>query len=133
MVGKIEGVQSLATVKVYDRADEFRIELIGRFAGDCVEEIANTWKSALTETSPRRFTVDISRLSSYDAAGRTLLHEMQQHGMQFAAGTPQSLVFLGEISTPLRRGPALLREAVPLRKTSEPTKTALLRAVAAGE
>ncbi len=53
----------MGTVKVHDRADEFRIEIVGRFAGESVHEIAVAWKKAL-RGGWRRFTVDISRLSA---------------------------------------------------------------------
>ncbi len=109
----------MATVKVYDRADEFRIEVVGRFAGECVDDMCGTWKNALIEAGQRRFTIDISRLTSYDVAARKLLQEMYHHGMQFAAGTPLSLVFLNEISAPPRRGPALVQEARPSRRGNQ--------------
>lgn len=121
----------MATVKVYDRADEFRIDIAGRFAGECVDDICKTWKNALLEAGPRRFTTDISRLSGYDLEGRKLLQEMYHHGMQFAAGTPLSLVFLNEISAPPRRGPAVTQEARPNRRQSE-DKTLLAPAIAVG-
>ncbi|MBV8070212.1 MAG: hypothetical protein JO270_09940 [Acidobacteriaceae bacterium] len=100
------------TVKIHDRADEFRIELIGKFSGEIVNEVASNWKEALADTLPRKCTVDISRLTSYDGAGRKLLREMYQHGTQFAAGNPVALTFLNEISTSERRRPALV-QALP--------------------
>ncbi len=97
------------TFAVHDRADEFRIELIGKFSGEIVEAVASSWKNALADTLVRRLMVDISRLSGYDHAGRRLLHQMYQHGTQFAAGNPVALAFLNEISIPERRGPASLQ------------------------
>ncbi len=99
----------MATIKIHDKADELRIEITGRFAGDVIGEVSSCWKTALQSASPRRFTVDISRLSGYDNAGCKLLAKMYRHGVQFAAATPLSLVFLNEISVPLRRTPALVR------------------------
>ena len=103
----------MATIKIHDRADEFRIEIAGKFSGDVVNDAAAHWKSALREHPPRRFKVDISRLSGYDYAGCKLLSKMYHHGAQFAAATPLSLVFLNEISLPLRRTPALVRTMTP--------------------
>lgn len=122
----------MATVKVYDRADEFRIDIAGRFAGECVEDIGRAWKNALLEAGPRRFTTDISRLSGYDLGGRKLLQEMYHHGMQFAAGTALSLVFLNEISAPPRRGPALTREARSNRQENQ-ANAAFVPGIAAGQ
>jgi hypothetical protein len=105
----------LATFKIYDRTDEFRVELIGLFAGACVHELRSTWQNALRNTHSPQFTVDLAHISGCDADGRKLLKEMHQHGAQFAAGTPEALVFLREISTPVRRGPALVQAVRPAR------------------
>lgn len=123
----------MATIKIYDRANEFRIEIIGRFSGDSVDEVMGAWKSALVETLPRTLTVDITRLTSYDTAGCLALREMHRHGTQFSAGTPLSLVFLSEISTTPRRGPAVVQEA-PLgrRKSESESSRPHVRAIAAG-
>ena len=88
----------VATYKITDRGDEFRIEIIGRFAGDGVPEVKQSWHAALSEAAYRRLTVDISRLTGYDSAARKLLVEMYRHGTEFAARTPSSLVFLSEIA-----------------------------------
>lgn len=113
----------MATIKIHDRADEFRIEITGKFSGDIVNEAAAHWKDALHETPPRRFTVDISRLSGYDYPGCKLLSQMYHHGAQFAAATPLSLVFLSEISKPSRR-PAAVRTLTPVdAKQDENVKT----------
>jgi hypothetical protein len=121
----------VATVKIYDRAGEFRIEIAGRFAGECVHEIRATWKNALQEIGNRRFTVDISRMTSYDAPGRKLLHDMYRHGTQIAAATPLSLALLNEISAPARRGPAAVHEVATSRPEKESKLSARQRAVGA--
>jgi hypothetical protein len=132
MLQEVEG-GGVATVKIYDRAHEFRIEIAGRLGGDCVTEVETAWKSALLEPSPRRFTVDISRLNGFDNNGRRLLRDMYQHGTQFSAGTPLSLVFLNEISSPARRGgPALVQGPLPNRKEDKDKTHPLVRRMAAG-
>ncbi|HEY7302777.1 MAG TPA: hypothetical protein VH601_01580 [Bryobacteraceae bacterium] len=111
----------MATIKIHDRADEFRIEIAGKFSGHIVDEAAAHWKDALHEIPPRRFTVDISRLSGYDFPGCKLLNRMYHHGAQFAAATPLSLVFLSEISKPLRR-PAAVRTLAPVEMKQDETQ-----------
>lgn len=123
----------MATIKIYDRANEYRVEIVGRFAGDSLNEVENAWKSALRETMPRQFTVDITRLTSYDNAGCLLLREMYRHGAQFAAGTPVSLVFLGELSKTPRRGPALVQEASPSRLKKQVETAPRVQAIASGQ
>jgi hypothetical protein len=116
-------------------ADEFRIGITGRFAGPGVKNIETAWKNALRVTAPLRYTVDISRMSGYDTAGRELLCEMYRHGTQFAAGTPSSLDFLAEISKALRRAPAMSATRDPVRITPEKQNASFppLRAFAAGK
>jgi ABC-type transporter Mla MlaB component len=120
------------TVKIHDRADEFRIELIGRFSGSIIDEVASSWKEVLADTSPRKCTVDISRLSGYDHAGRKLLREMYKHGTQFAAGNPVALTFLNEISLPERRGPAVVQSLPETNRQEDMRPLAVWRARAAG-
>lgn len=128
----------MATIKTHDKADEFRVEIAGRFAGGLIDEVAAYWSAALHETSRRKFTVDISRLTGYDHPGCKLLAKMYRHGAQFAAATPLSLVFLAEISLPQRRSPALVRTMTPADVkragvTKGETKPARARSAAAGE
>lgn len=121
----------MPTIKTHDGADELRIQIVGRFQAEAVNEVARLWRNVLSERPPRRCIVDISRISGYDPAGCRLLRDMYHHGTRIAAGTPQSLVFLSEISTPLRRGPALVRERpAPRRSAAQATD---FRPAAAGE
>lgn len=114
-------------LKIYDRAHEFRVEIHGKFAGSCVADVANAWRAALLETPSRTYAIDISNMVGYDSAGRKLLSEMCQHGMQIAARTPAALMFLAEISRPPRQGvsggngkPKLRKAAEPAAKKREP-------------
>ena len=114
----------MATYKIHDRTDEFRVDIIGRFAGGCVQEVRTAWQEALKKTLSRQVTVDLTRVSGYDVEGRILLRDMHRHGTQFGARTPEALVLLQEISTPLRRGPIVLQDllitdALPSRKEVE--------------
>ena len=106
----------MAVLNYYDGADEFRIEIAGNFVGACVHEVDYRWRLALSESSPRTLTVDISRLTAYENAGRKLLRHMHMygHGTKIAAANPDSLTFLGEITAVLNPVPAptLLRESV---------------------
>jgi hypothetical protein len=101
----------VATIKIHDRADQLRVEIVGKFAGDTVREVECVWRNALLESVPRHFTVDISRLSGYDAEGRKLLRDMCHRGTLLSAKTPLSLVFLSEISTAPQRRLAVVGES----------------------
>jgi ABC-type transporter Mla MlaB component len=121
----------VATFKFFDRADEFRIEIIGRLAADGVQEVRRAWEKALQQTGPRRLSIDITRLAGYDSAGRRLLAAMYRHGTDFAARTPNSLVFLNEIAN-TSRTPAPVITA-PVQRESKPSDRPQLRAMAAGQ
>jgi ABC-type transporter Mla MlaB component len=121
----------VATYKIFDWADEFRIEIVGRFTSDGVPEVRRSWEQALKDMASRRLSVDISRLSGYDPSGRRLLAEMYRHGTDFAARTPSSLVFLSEIANTPRTVGTLV--ASPAPKPQKRVAETPLRAFAAGQ
>jgi hypothetical protein len=87
----------VATLNFQDTATEFRVKIVGGFTGGVVAEVQRFWRTAANEEG-RRFAVDISTMAGYDAAGCALLRTMSRHGVKIVAGTPQSLIFLSEIS-----------------------------------
>ncbi len=93
----------MATVRVQEWANEVRIEILGRFAGECVAEVCHEWERRL-QASHQRLSVDISGLAGYDARGRKLLRDMYHHGMNFVGSTPDALAFLSEIAMPAKAG-----------------------------
>jgi ABC-type transporter Mla MlaB component len=88
---------TVAKLNFQDNATEFRIEIKGRFAGGAVEGVQRSWRNIANE-GEGRFAVDISGMASYDSAGCSLLRDMFRYGAKIVAGTPESLVFLSEIS-----------------------------------
>lgn len=120
----------MVSAKILDNADEFRVEVAGRFAGCVVDDVLYLWKAVLAEGDSRRFTVDITLLTGYDYAGCSLLSDMQKHGAHISAGSALSLVFLNEISGPQRKwGPSLVPKK-PRSQESEPKPRKELPAVA---
>jgi len=106
-----EQYKPVVNIKLRDNADEFRVEIAGRFAGGVVDDVLYIWKTVLVESDSRRFTIDITQMTGYDYAGCSLLSDMQRHGTHISAGSPLSLVFLNEISSPQRKpGPSLVRK-----------------------
>ena len=112
----------MATLLIHDYADELRLEITGKLSGDSVASISERWMSALPGSYHRKLTVDIGGLTGYDQAGRRLLRDMYEQGMTFSGGTPQTLVFLSEISKPLKPALVQAREteaatpAIPAKK-----------------
>lgn len=102
----------MATFKVIDEANQYRIEIIGKLAGLSTQDVEASWKHALDAKLQRPIVVDISRIDGYDRAGCSLLRKMHKHGTVIAASTTPSLVYLEEITTS-RRSTSPLQEAVP--------------------
>lgn len=101
----------MVSIKLSDNADEFRVEISGRFVGTVVDDVLYLWKSVVQDGNSRRFVIDITRLTGYDYAGCSLLTDMQKYGVHISAASALSLVFLNEISSPMRRfGPSLVRK-----------------------
>jgi hypothetical protein len=122
----------LPVIKIQDRAHEFRLTVEGRLAGEGVKEVASLWAAALAEALPRKITVDISLLTGYDAAGRKLLRQMELHGTDLAASTPESLFLLADATT-RRRGVTVMEPAVePIRPGRETAPKQLLVKTATG-
>lgn len=124
------------TIYISDQAEEFRIEITGRFADSSVGDAASAWKAALLVNTPRRISVDITRMTGYDRAGFLVLREMHVHGTHMAAGTPRSLLFLNQISSPARTlSPALINQDAHQAKRSSVKRVLTMpsRAVASGE
>jgi hypothetical protein len=89
----------MENLRVHDSCEEVRVEICGNFSGASVDEVQSTWTESQSDMFWRRFVIDISGLTGYDADGFHLLHEMHRHGALFAASTPNSLVFLEEITS----------------------------------
>ena len=117
----------MVNINIRDNADEFRVEVTGRFAGSVVDDVLYLWKTVLLESNSRRFTIDISQLNGYDYAGCTLLRDMHIHGAHISASTPLSLVFLNEISGPRKLGPALVRKLPQTDQAARPNKEKNIR------
>lgn len=122
---------SKMNLRISDKAEEFRIEIVGKFMASSVADAATAWKAALMDNIPRRISVDITRMTGYDHAGYVLLREMQAHGTHIGAGTAASLHFLSQISGPLKT--ALDDAARPPKRTASKLITMQQRATASGE
>jgi hypothetical protein len=112
----------VVSINIRDNGGEFRIEIAGNLAGSVVEDVLFAWSEALRENASRRIVVDITQLLDYDFEGRSLLQDMHRYGTQIAAASPQSLVFLNEISGPARLGLALVRKSPQKEPQSEESR-----------
>ena len=89
----------MESLQVLDGSDEVRVEICGRLAGSVLTQIQETWEASQSDLFWRRFVVDISSMTGYDAGGHEFLHRLHRFGAIFCAATPQSLDYLEEISS----------------------------------
>ncbi len=126
----------MGSIKIIDLAEQFRIEIEGRFSGDAVSEAARHWERALSQLNPRRVIIDISQLSGYDLEGSRLLRQMYRHGTHLSARNARALAFLDEISSPKLPGPTLVYKTEDETRRKGDSKAAakpLGRAAGAGK
>jgi hypothetical protein len=119
------------TLNIFDHAEEFRIEIAGRFSDSLVSNASEAWHSALSTNTPRRISVDITQMSGYDRAGYMLLREIYSHGSHIVAGTPHSLLFLSQISSSKPMLASVFEEAPRSRRKQ--LRSIQPRATASGE
>ncbi len=124
----------MVSIRIRDNADEFRVEIAGRFAGAVVDDVLYMWKAVQRVGDSRRFTIDITQLTGYDYAGCSLLTDMQTYGTRISAGSALSLVFLNEISgSKPKPGPTLVRKRPRLEESESRVAAFPLVSAAAGE
>lgn len=119
-------------IYIVDQAEEFRIEITGRFADSAVSNAAAAWKAALLVNTPRRISVDITRMTGYDRDGFLLLQNMHLHGTHIAAGTPRSLLFFNQISS-RRSQPVNKNDWSEKRPVHQPFMRVRVRSAATGD
>jgi ABC-type transporter Mla MlaB component len=90
------------SLQLEERADEVRVRISGALNGTSVEVLHRVWQRFMSDTFWRRFNVDLSGLTGYDAAGESLLQQLYNWGAIFCAPTPRALQFLQEISRPVK-------------------------------
>lgn len=128
-----EWTRAKLTLYISDQADEFRIEISGRFADSAVSDAAIAWQAALSLKTTRRISVDITRMTGYDRAGYQLLREIYLHGTHVVAGTPRSLLFLSQISASRPVVTSITEDSSRGKRNATRQMTGLHRAAASGE
>ncbi len=68
-----------------ERSRSTTIKLEGRLAGLWVPELERVWRTALDSPRAQCILVDLRGVSSFDAAGKELLAQIQQAGAEFLA------------------------------------------------
>jgi ABC-type transporter Mla MlaB component len=75
-------------ITLHDSADEFRMCLEGKLSGPWVSELRQCWQTASSTTQDRRSVLDLREVDFVDAAGESLLCDMNRAGVSIQVSTP---------------------------------------------
>ena len=86
----------------HDSAMMFRFVLQGELTGDGVKELEHAWTTARSILGTKTLVVEISGITSADAAGVELLFRMRETGARLnAALPPESAEFIRSMGIPV--------------------------------
>ncbi|HXK01136.1 MAG TPA: hypothetical protein VMS37_01965 [Verrucomicrobiae bacterium] len=90
-------------ITVHEESATWRLNLSGKLAGPWVTETENVWRSVLRSGKP--IEVDLNEVTGVDAAGRTLLALMHEHGAILRATGIEISALIAEVAAchPTRR------------------------------
>jgi hypothetical protein len=72
-------------ITTYDKPRTLMVRLEGKLSGPWVRELEECWRRALAGQSEPVLTIDLTEVTSVDAAGRACLEAMHHQGAEFIA------------------------------------------------
>ena len=101
---------------LHDSAATFRFVLRGELIGDHVAGLRHAWTTAQSILGTKELVVDLSGITSADAAGFEMLSAMRHSGARLIGASPTSAEFLTSLGVPAvapvcRRANAIVRLA----------------------
>jgi anti-anti-sigma regulatory factor len=94
-------------ITVHDRPEALTIQLEGRLAGSSVQVLHECWQNTLARPRQKNLCVDLTEVTSIDAAGRSYLATLHGEGVKFIASDCLTKDIVDEIT----RGPLHLSSA----------------------
>jgi hypothetical protein len=92
-------------ITVHDKPGALTFQLEGRLAGPWVRELEACWRSALATQREPILRVDLTGVTTIDAAGKTCLAAMHNQGAELVAADCLMKAVVAEITqTPLPDG-----------------------------
>jgi ABC-type transporter Mla MlaB component len=85
-------------ITVHDKPGALTFQLEGRLAGPWVRVLQECWQSSLTSQRRPMVRVDLTGVTSIDAAGRTCLAALHRQGAEFIAADPLTKSIVAEIT-----------------------------------
>jgi ABC-type transporter Mla MlaB component len=87
-------------ITVHDELGSLTFQLEGRLAGPWVRVLLECWQSTVTRQRQPIRRVDLTGVTSIDAAGRTCLAALHRQGAEFIAADCLTQSIVAEISQP---------------------------------
>ena len=85
-------------ITVHDTPGSLTFLLEGRLAGPWVQVLQECWQSALASQRQPTLRVDLTGVTSIDAAGRACLATLHRQGTEFIAADCLTRALVGEIT-----------------------------------
>ena len=90
-------------ITVHDKPPVLTFQLEGKLAGPWVRELQKCWRSALARRPEAILRVDLTEVTSIDAAGQACLASMYRQGAEFVAADCMTIGIVAEITQRGRR------------------------------
>jgi ABC-type transporter Mla MlaB component len=84
-------------ITVHDASEALTFQLEGRLAGPWVRELEECWRDALASRREPMFRVDLTGVTSIDAAGQACLAALHREGAEFTAADCLTKAVVAEI------------------------------------
>ena len=89
-------------IYLHDGQTTFRFVLAGELAGDDVQNVLHSWRTASSVISEKALLVDISGISAFDSNGLELLESMRRAGASLTSPVaPHSAELCGLLGVPI--------------------------------
>jgi ABC-type transporter Mla MlaB component len=85
-------------ITVHDKPGALTFQLEGRLAGPWVRVLEECWQSALASRREPILRVDLTAVTSVDAAGRACLAALHRQGAEFVAADCLTKAIVAEIT-----------------------------------
>jgi ABC-type transporter Mla MlaB component len=85
-------------ITVHDRPEALTFQLEGRLAGPWVRVLQECWQSTLARQRQPILRVDLTEVTSIDAAGRACLAALHRQGAEFMAADCLTRAVVAEIT-----------------------------------
>ena len=90
-------------ITVHHKPGALTFQLEGRLAGPWVRVLHECWQRALARRRPPTLRVDLTEVTSIDAAGQACLASMYRQGAEFVAADCMTIGIVAEITQRGRR------------------------------